>query len=61
MMGRETTHDRMPHFLSDQYEMGREYSGFVNAGRYDEVLVRGDVDGRNSWRSGCVPGGWWPR
>ncbi len=46
MMGRETAYDRVPYFFSDQYEMGMEYSGFVNAGRYDEVLMRGDVDGR---------------
>lgn len=42
MMGREESYDRVPYFFSDQYEMGMEYSGYVAAGDYDEVVFRGD-------------------
>ncbi len=46
MAGRTTTYDQVPYFYSDQYDMGMEYSGYVEAGRYDEVVFRGDVAGR---------------
>jgi 3-phenylpropionate/trans-cinnamate dioxygenase ferredoxin reductase subunit len=43
MLGRDATYDRVPYFYSDQYEMGMEYSGYVEKGNYDEVVFRGDV------------------
>ncbi|MGI8692054.1 MAG: NAD(P)/FAD-dependent oxidoreductase [Geodermatophilaceae bacterium] len=43
MVGRAASYDDVPYFFSDQYDMGMEYSGYVQAGRYDEVVFRGDV------------------
>jgi 3-phenylpropionate/trans-cinnamate dioxygenase ferredoxin reductase subunit len=33
----------LPYFFSDQYNLGMEYTGFVEPGRYDEVVLQGDV------------------
>jgi 3-phenylpropionate/trans-cinnamate dioxygenase ferredoxin reductase subunit len=44
MMGQNRPYDRVPYFFSDQYDMGMEYSGYVEKGHYDEVLFRGDVE-----------------
>ena len=33
----------MPYFFSDQYDMGMEYSGYVEAGTLDQVVFRGEV------------------
>jgi 3-phenylpropionate/trans-cinnamate dioxygenase ferredoxin reductase subunit len=38
-----TAYDQVPYFYSDQYDMGMEYWGYVEGGRYDEVVFRGDV------------------
>jgi 3-phenylpropionate/trans-cinnamate dioxygenase ferredoxin reductase component len=43
MMGNTTAYDQVPYFFSDQYDMGMEYTGYVEAGRYDQVVFRGDV------------------
>ncbi len=43
MLGGSTPYDPVPYFYSDQYDMGMEYSGYVGAGGYDEVVFRGDV------------------
>ncbi len=40
----EATYDRLPFFYSDQYDMGLEYTGFVTAGEFDEVVIRGRPD-----------------
>jgi 3-phenylpropionate/trans-cinnamate dioxygenase ferredoxin reductase component len=40
MLGGESAYDRLPYFLSDQYEVGMEYSGFAR--RWDRVVLRGD-------------------
>lgn len=42
MMGVESVYDKMPYFFSDQYDLGMEYSGYVEPGGYDQVVVRGD-------------------
>jgi 3-phenylpropionate/trans-cinnamate dioxygenase ferredoxin reductase subunit len=44
MLGKAASHDRLPYFFSDQYDVGMEYTGFAPA--WDEVVVRGDVDAR---------------
>jgi 3-phenylpropionate/trans-cinnamate dioxygenase ferredoxin reductase subunit len=44
MLGKGEPYDRIPYFFSDQYEVGMEYAG--HATEYDEVVFRGDVDGR---------------
>jgi 3-phenylpropionate/trans-cinnamate dioxygenase ferredoxin reductase subunit len=43
MLGRAASYDRVPYFFSDQYDMGMEYSGYVEKGRDAEVVFRGDV------------------
>lgn len=55
MMGRAATYDRMPFFYSDQYDLGLEYTGYAEAGEYDRVVFRGDVESRTFiafWLSG---------
>jgi 3-phenylpropionate/trans-cinnamate dioxygenase ferredoxin reductase subunit len=44
MLGRHEPYTRVPYFYSDQYEVGMEYSG--HAPSWDEVIFRGDVEGR---------------
>ncbi|HEX7187403.1 MAG TPA: FAD-dependent oxidoreductase [Actinomycetes bacterium] len=42
MLGQDTVYDRMPYFFSDQYDLGMEYTGYVEPGGYDDVVFRGD-------------------
>jgi 3-phenylpropionate/trans-cinnamate dioxygenase ferredoxin reductase subunit len=44
MLGKPASYERLPYFFSDQYDVGMEYSGY--AARWDEVVFRGDPDGR---------------
>jgi 3-phenylpropionate/trans-cinnamate dioxygenase ferredoxin reductase subunit len=44
MLGKGEPYERIPYFFSDQYDVGMEYAG--HAPSYDEVVFRGDVDGR---------------
>ena len=44
MLDGDAAYDKVPYFYSDQYDMGMEYSGYVGADGYDEVVYRGDVD-----------------
>ena len=46
MLGQDVAYDRVPHFFTDQYDMGMEYSGYVEPGGYDDVVFRGEVDRR---------------
>ena len=46
MIGRSASYDRLPFFYSDQYDLGLEYTGYVETGEYDRVVFRGDVEGR---------------
>jgi 3-phenylpropionate/trans-cinnamate dioxygenase ferredoxin reductase component len=46
MLGQDVVYDRVPYFFSDQYDLGMEYSGHAPPGRYDQVVYRGDVPGR---------------
>jgi 3-phenylpropionate/trans-cinnamate dioxygenase ferredoxin reductase component len=49
MLGQDVVYDRVPYFYSDQYDLGMEYSGYVEPGGYDRVVFRGDptiVDGK---------------
>jgi 3-phenylpropionate/trans-cinnamate dioxygenase ferredoxin reductase subunit len=55
MLGQDVAYDRVPYFFTDQYDLGMEYSGYVEPDGYDEVVFRGDVGGREFlafWRSG---------
>ncbi len=46
MLGQEVAFDRVPYFFTDQYDLGMEYSGYVEPGGYAQVVFRGDVPGR---------------
>ena len=43
-LGQDVAYDRLPYFFTDQYDLGMEYSGYVEPDGHDEVVVRGDVD-----------------
>jgi 3-phenylpropionate/trans-cinnamate dioxygenase ferredoxin reductase subunit len=43
MLGEEATYDRLPYFFTDQYELGMEYTGWVDPQREHQVVVRGDL------------------
>ncbi|GGM55489.1 ferredoxin [Micromonospora sonchi] len=40
MLGEPLSFARIPYFFSDQYDLGMEYSGWVEPGGYDEVVFR---------------------
>ena len=44
MLGQDVSYDKIPYFFSDQYDLGMEYGGYATD--WDEVVYRGDVDGR---------------
>ena len=44
MLGTGEPYDRIPYFFSDQYDVGMEYAGYAT--EWDEVVFRGDVEGR---------------
>jgi 3-phenylpropionate/trans-cinnamate dioxygenase ferredoxin reductase subunit len=44
MLGKGEPYDKIPYFFSDQYDVGMEYAGHSSPD--DEVVFRGDVDGR---------------
>jgi 3-phenylpropionate/trans-cinnamate dioxygenase ferredoxin reductase subunit len=46
MLGQDAVYDRVPYFYTDQYDLGMEYTGYVEPGGYDRVVFRGDVAGR---------------
>jgi 3-phenylpropionate/trans-cinnamate dioxygenase ferredoxin reductase subunit len=46
MLGQDVAYDRVPYFFTDQYDLGMEYSGYVEPGGYDEVVFRGDAGQR---------------
>ncbi|QIP88058.1 FAD-dependent oxidoreductase [Streptomyces sp. Tu 2975] len=46
MLGQDVAYDRVPYFFTDQYDMGMEYTGYVEPGGYDEVVFRGQRDTR---------------
>ncbi len=46
MLGQDVAYDRVPYFFTDQYDLGMEYSGYVEPDDYDEVIFRGDPSQR---------------
>src|SRR4029079_8452222 len=44
MLGTDVSFEEIPYFFSDQYEIGMEYRGLAT--EWDEIVFRGDVDGR---------------
>ena len=45
MLGQDVTYTDLPYFFTDQYDLGMEYTGWFAPGGYDQVVLRGDVDG----------------
>ncbi|MEV6843146.1 FAD-dependent oxidoreductase [Actinoplanes sp. NPDC051411] len=46
MLGQDAEQDFLPYFFTDQYDLGMEYAGWVAADAKPEVVIRGDLDGR---------------
>jgi NADPH-dependent 2,4-dienoyl-CoA reductase/sulfur reductase-like enzyme len=46
MLGSPTPYTELPYFFTDQYDLGMEYVGHAPPGAYQQVVVRGDLDGR---------------
>lgn len=47
MLGATAPFDRLPYFYSDQYDVGMEYTGWVDVpGGYDDVVVSGNLGAR---------------
>jgi 3-phenylpropionate/trans-cinnamate dioxygenase ferredoxin reductase component len=44
MLGEKAEYTELPYFFTDQYDLGMEYAG--HAPKYQRVVFRGDVDGR---------------
>ena len=43
MLGQDVSYDRVPYFFTDQYDLGMEFSGYVEPHGYEQVVFRGDV------------------
>lgn len=43
MLGADAPYDKLPFFFSDQYDLGMEYTGWVDADRGYDVVVAGSV------------------
>jgi 3-phenylpropionate/trans-cinnamate dioxygenase ferredoxin reductase subunit len=46
MLGQDAEQDFLPYFFTDQYDLGMEYAGWVAADAKPEVVIRGNLDGR---------------
>jgi len=46
LLGQDAVYDRLPYFFTDQYDLGMEYTGFVEPDGHDRTVLRGDVAGR---------------
>ncbi|MDF2143515.1 NAD(P)/FAD-dependent oxidoreductase [Knoellia sp. p5-6-4] len=44
ILGVDSPYDRLPYFFSDQYDLGLEYTGWVDPAAAHEVVVRGDEE-----------------
>jgi 3-phenylpropionate/trans-cinnamate dioxygenase ferredoxin reductase component len=57
MIGHDVSYDRVPYFFTDQYDLGMEYSGYVEPDGFERVVFRGDVDRREFIAFWLGPGG----
>ncbi len=48
LLGAGEAYERTPYFFTDQYDLGMEYVGHVPREHLDDVVVRGDLDGRQA-------------
>jgi 3-phenylpropionate/trans-cinnamate dioxygenase ferredoxin reductase subunit len=46
MLGQDSEQEFLPYFFTDQYDLGMEYAGWVPADAKPEVVVRGNLEGR---------------
>jgi 3-phenylpropionate/trans-cinnamate dioxygenase ferredoxin reductase subunit len=46
LIGRPASYDRLPYFYTDQFDLSMEYTGHAAPGGYDQVVIRGDILGR---------------
>jgi 3-phenylpropionate/trans-cinnamate dioxygenase ferredoxin reductase subunit len=46
MLGQDVSYDKLPYFFTDQYDLGMEYTGWVAPDAHPELVVRGDLAGR---------------
>ncbi len=46
MLGTGEPFTRLPYFFSDQYDLGMEYTGYTAPGDTHEIVIRGDLAGR---------------
>lgn len=60
MLGQDAAFDRIPYFFTDQYELGMEYTGYVEPGGYDQVVFAATSRPVSSSRSGWRASGCWP-
>ena len=44
VLGGDEVYARQPYFYTDQYDLGMEYTGYVEPGGYDRVVFRGEAD-----------------
>ncbi len=47
MLERASQFDPVPFFFTDQYDIGMEYAGWVNARTADEPVIRGDLNAQS--------------
>jgi 3-phenylpropionate/trans-cinnamate dioxygenase ferredoxin reductase component len=60
MLGQDVAYDNVPYFYTDQYDLGMEYAGYVEPGRYDQVVPAAMRTGASSSRSGWPTAACWP-
>lgn len=46
LLGGTEPYTALPYFYTDQYDLGMEYIGHATPGSYEQVVVRGDLEGR---------------
>lgn len=55
MLGQGRSYDRIPHFLSTQYDLSIDYAG--HASRWDQVVFRGQADSGGGFVAFWISGG----
>ncbi len=57
ILGKDTAHDALPYFFTDQYDLGMEYVGNPGPAGFDRVVVRGTTGGDDGGQFTA----WWLR
>jgi len=57
LLGRDTEHDALPYFFTDQYDLGMEYVGNPGPEGFDRVVLRGTTGGDDGGQFTA----WWLR